>query len=56
MSTTGLPPHCARPRPSYAPFVAAGGRIIGKGKMTEVGTNALGTVMHYAMPSAASPT
>ena len=36
--------------PFVARIVAAGGRIIGKGKMTEVGTDALGTVMHYAMP------
>ena len=29
---------------------AAGGRIIGKAKMTELGIDGLGSVMHYAMP------
>lgn len=37
--------------PFVARIVAAGGRIIGKGKMTEVGTDALGAVMTYAMPT-----
>lgn len=31
-------------------IAAAGGRIIGKAKMTELGIDGLGTLMHYAMP------
>ena len=30
---------------------AAGGRVTGKAKMTELGIDGLGTVMHYAMPA-----
>jgi Asp-tRNA(Asn)/Glu-tRNA(Gln) amidotransferase A subunit family amidase len=33
-----------------ARIVAAGGRIIGKAKMTELGIDGLGVVMHYATP------
>lgn len=33
-----------------ARIAAAGGRIIGKAKMTELGIDGLGTVMNYAMP------
>lgn len=33
-----------------ARIVAAGGRIVGKAKMTELGIDGLGTVMHQAMP------
>ena len=36
--------------PVVARIVAAGGRIVGKAKMTELGIDGLGTVMHYAMP------
>jgi aspartyl-tRNA(Asn)/glutamyl-tRNA(Gln) amidotransferase subunit A len=32
-------------------IVAAGGRIVGKAKMTELGIDGIGTVMHYAMPA-----
>jgi len=31
--------------------LAAGGRVIGKAKMTELGVDGLGTLMHYAIPS-----
>jgi aspartyl-tRNA(Asn)/glutamyl-tRNA(Gln) amidotransferase subunit A len=31
-------------------IVAAGGRIVGKAKMTELGIDGIGAVMHYAMP------
>jgi aspartyl-tRNA(Asn)/glutamyl-tRNA(Gln) amidotransferase subunit A len=30
---------------------AAGGRIVGKAKMTELGIDGIGSVMHYAMPA-----
>jgi aspartyl-tRNA(Asn)/glutamyl-tRNA(Gln) amidotransferase subunit A len=30
---------------------AAGGRVIGKAKMTELGIDGIGSVMHYAMPA-----
>ena len=33
-----------------ARIAAAGGRIIGKAKMTEAGIDGIGTLMHYAMP------
>jgi Asp-tRNA(Asn)/Glu-tRNA(Gln) amidotransferase A subunit family amidase len=33
-----------------ARIVAAGGRIIGKAKMTELGMDGIGSLMHYAMP------
>ncbi|MBS1117948.1 MAG: amidase [Deltaproteobacteria bacterium] len=33
-----------------ARIVAAGGRVIGKAKMTELGIDGIGSVMHYAMP------
>lgn len=36
--------------PLVARIVAAGGRIIGKAKMTELGMDGLGSLMHYAMP------
>jgi aspartyl-tRNA(Asn)/glutamyl-tRNA(Gln) amidotransferase subunit A len=32
-------------------IVAAGGRLVGKAKMTELGIDGLGTVMHYPMPA-----
>lgn len=31
-------------------ITAAGGRVIGKAKMTELGIDGIGTLMHYAMP------
>lgn len=34
-----------------ARIAAAGGRIIGKAKMTELGIDGLGTLMHYPMPA-----
>jgi hypothetical protein len=34
-----------------ARIVAAGGRIVGKAKMTELGIDGIGSVMHYAMPA-----
>ncbi len=34
-----------------ARIVAAGGRIVGKAKMTELGIDGIGHVMHYAMPA-----
>ncbi|MBA2542997.1 MAG: amidase [Deltaproteobacteria bacterium] len=34
-----------------ARIVAAGGRIVGKAKMTELGIDGIGAVMHYAMPA-----
>lgn len=34
-----------------ARIIAAGGRVIGKAKMTELGQDALGMLMHYAMPA-----
>jgi len=33
-----------------ARIAAAGGRVIGKAKMTELGIDGIGAVMHYAMP------
>ena len=36
--------------PLVARIIAAGGRIIGKAKMTELGMDGLGSLMHYAMP------
>ena len=33
-----------------ARIAAAGGRVIGKAKMTELGIDGIGSVMHYAMP------
>jgi len=34
-----------------ARIIAAGGRVIGKAKMTELGIDGIGHVMHYAMPA-----
>src|SRR5688500_2721899 len=36
--------------PLVARIIAAGGRIVGKAKMTELGMDGLGSLMHYAMP------
>ena len=33
-----------------ARIIAAGGRVIGKAKMTELGIDGIGSVMHYSMP------
>ncbi|MEO8700586.1 MAG: amidase [Kofleriaceae bacterium] len=33
-----------------ARIIAAGGRVVGKAKMTELGIDGIGSVMHYAMP------
>lgn len=37
--------------PLVARIIAAGGRIIGKAKMTELGMDGLGSLMHYGMPA-----
>jgi Asp-tRNA(Asn)/Glu-tRNA(Gln) amidotransferase A subunit family amidase len=39
-----------RDAPLVARILAAGGRIVGKAKMTELGMDGIGTLMHYAMP------
>jgi aspartyl-tRNA(Asn)/glutamyl-tRNA(Gln) amidotransferase subunit A len=39
-----------RDAPIVARIAAAGGRIIGKAKMTELGIDGIGTLMHYPMP------
>jgi Asp-tRNA(Asn)/Glu-tRNA(Gln) amidotransferase A subunit family amidase len=39
-----------RHAPLVARIIAAGGRIVGKAKMTELGIDGIGTLMHYAMP------
>jgi Asp-tRNA(Asn)/Glu-tRNA(Gln) amidotransferase A subunit family amidase len=48
MASGGTAPECHAPL--VARIIAAGGRIVGKAKMTELGIDGIGSVMHYAMP------